>query len=153
MNNIIATDNQAGLFGGRHGPFSRVRTAEVKTWSIKKLEPPVSAQHSAALRIHRSGTKLTGVDHETASGRIRRSRQVDPRPRLTLHMEPKVVRYLRREDQRCPLDWKDEGRTLQAKHFIWIYWPKGGQRCPLNSWQTDNQYRLRLVKGRRVVKL
>ena len=105
------------------------------------METPRSPQNSSHLSVECIGRQIASLYCETAEGRIRPSRKIDPRGGLGFHVEHKVVSQLSREDQRRTLDGKDKRRLAGAENLGRVRdRPQCGQRRGSNRRQTNDQH-------------
>src|ERR1700751_320298 len=98
-----------------------MRGTQTKTWALESFEAPTSAKNSFRLRIQLAGVQPVCVNQESAAGRARYGRKIHASARFALDMKNKIMRDVGRKHQRSALDRKNQGRLLQAEHFLCIY--------------------------------
>src|ERR1700747_3084368 len=98
-----------------------MRGTQTETRALKSFEAPMPAKNSFRLWVQLAGVQPVCVNQESAASRARYGRKVHACAGLTLDMKNKIVRDIGREHQRSALDGKNQGRLLQAEHFLCIY--------------------------------
>src|SRR5258708_39318616 len=92
---VFTADDQSAFLGGRNAPMRGARSSQMKAWAVKRLEAPKTAQGASDLRIELCGIRGLGVHHKSAIRGVRPCRKIQGAA-FSLHMENKIVRYIRR---------------------------------------------------------
>src|ERR1700746_3462484 len=115
-----------------------MRETQTETRALKSFETPMSEKNSFRLRIQLAGVQPVCVNQESAVGRARYRREIHASARLALDMKNKIVRDIGSEHQRSALDEKNQGRLLQAEHFLCIHRPKRRELSSLHRGQSHH---------------
>src|ERR1700731_3691321 len=137
---VFAADDQSAFLGGRNAPMRGTRSSQMKAWAVKRLEAPKTAQCAGDLRIELCGIRSLGVHHKSAVRGVRPCRKIQGAA-FTLDMENKVVRNIRREDQRSALHRQHERHLLQAIDLLGVDGAQRRQLRSLDRRQSDNDDR------------
>src|ERR1700737_885215 len=92
----------------------------MKIRAVKLLKAPGSAQRARDLRIKLCRVCGVAVDDKAAARGVRPRRKILRASTFALDVKHKVVRNIRRENQRRALDWQHQRRLLHAVKLLGV---------------------------------